>query len=267
MKLFLFLRTDIRSNYLLNTSIAGVEDSDLVLLVGTNPRFEAPVFNARLRKCSLHNELKIALIGSKVDLTYEYDYLGDSTQTLRDIASGKHEFCKKLVAAKRPIIILGSGALQRRDSASIFGIVSRIAHDTHLKAGCADDWRVFNVLHRWAAQVAALDIGYKAGISFIRQQKPKLLYILDADEGALTRDDLDKNAFVIYQGHHGDKGAEMADVILPGAAYTEKTATYINTEGRAQQTKIAVSPPVNAREDWKIIRALSEARFEKLQNL
>ncbi len=106
--------------------------------------------------------------------------------------------------------------------------------------------------------MAALDLGYKAGVSTIREQKPKVLYILDADEGALARSDLDKNAFVIYQGHHGDRGAEMADVILPGAAYTEKTATYINTEGRAQQTRIAVSPPVNAREDWKIIRALSE---------
>ncbi len=153
--------------------------------------------------------------------------------------------------------------MQRKDSASIFGIVSVIAHDTRLKSGCADDWRVFNVLHRYAAQVAALDLGYKAGVSAIRDQKPKFLYILDADEGALTRSDLDKDAFVIYQGHHGDRGAEMADVILPGAAYTEKTATYINTEGRAQQTKMAVSPPVNAREDWKIIRALSEVSWSE----
>jgi NADH dehydrogenase (ubiquinone) Fe-S protein 1 len=165
---------------------------------------------------------------------------------------------QSLASSKRPIIILGSGALQRKDAASIFSLASKIAHDTRLKTGCADDWRVFNVLHRWAAQVAALDLGYKAGVSTIREQKPKVLYILDADEGALARSDLDKNAFVIYQGHHGDRGAEMADVILPGAAYTEKTATYINTEGRAQQTRIAVSPPVNAREDWKIIRALSE---------
>ena len=109
-----------------------------------------------------------------------------------------------------------------------------------------------------ASQVAALDLGYKAGVSSIREQKPKLLYLLGADEGTITRQDLDKDAFVVYQGHHGDRGAEMADVILPGSAYTEKSGTYINTEGRAQLTRVAVSSPVNAREDWKIIRAISE---------
>jgi NADH dehydrogenase (ubiquinone) Fe-S protein 1 len=114
-------------------------------------------------------------------------------------------------------------------------------------------------IFQWASQVAALDIGYKAGVQSIVQQKPKILFMLGADEGRIKREQLNsKESFVIYQGHHGDKGAEMADVILPGAAYTEKNATYVNTEGRAQEASFVVEPPGKSKEDWKIIRALSE---------
>lgn len=120
------------------------------------------------------------------------------------------------------------------------------------------DWKVLNILHQVASQVAALDLGYKAGVADIRNHVPKVLYLLGADEETITRSDLPPNTFVIYQGHHGDAGASIADAILPGAAYTEKQATYVNTEGRAQQTLVAVTPPGLAREDWKIIRALSE---------
>ncbi|XP_048664351.1 NADH-ubiquinone oxidoreductase 75 kDa subunit, mitochondrial isoform X2 [Marmota marmota marmota] len=250
--------TDLRSNYLLNTTIAGVEEAGVVLLVGTNPRFEAPLFNARIRKSWLHNDLKVALIGSPVDLTYRYDHLGDSPKILQDIASGSHSFSQVLKDAKKPMVILGSSALQRNDGAAILAAVSSIAQTIRVTGGVADDWKVMNILHRVASQVAALDLGYKPGVEAIRKNPPKVLFLLGADGGCITRQDLPKDCFIVYQGHHGDVGAPIADVILPGAAYTEKSATYVNTEGRAQQTKVAVTPPGLAREDWKIIRALSE---------
>ncbi|XP_048165745.1 NADH-ubiquinone oxidoreductase 75 kDa subunit, mitochondrial [Corvus hawaiiensis] len=250
--------TDLRSNYLLNTKIAGVEEADVLLLVGTNPRFEAPLFNARIRKSWLHNDLQVALVGSPVNLTYTYEHLGDSPQILQDIASGKHAFSKVLDHAKKPMVVVGSAALQRSDGAAIHAAVSTIAQNARAKSGADADWKVMNILHRVASQVAALDLGFKPGVEAIRKNPPKVLYLLGADSGCVTRQDLPKDCFIIYQGHHGDVGAPMADVILPGAAYTEKAATYVNTEGRAQQTRVAVTPPGMAREDWKIIRAVSE---------
>uniref|UniRef100_A0A8C0VUT0 NADH-ubiquinone oxidoreductase 75 kDa subunit, mitochondrial n=1 Tax=Cyanistes caeruleus TaxID=156563 RepID=A0A8C0VUT0_CYACU len=250
--------TDLRSNYLLNTKIAGVEEADVLLLVGTNPRFEAPLFNARIRKSWLHNDLQVALVGSPVNLTYTYKHLGESPQILQDIASGKHAFCKVLDHAKKPMVVVGSAALQRGDGAAIHAAVSTIAQNARTKSGAGDDWKVMNILHRVASQVAALDLGFKPGVDAIRKNSPKVLYLLGADSGCITRQDLSKECFIIYQGHHGDVGAPMADIILPGAAYTEKAATYVNTEGRAQQTRVAVTPPGMAREDWKIIRAVSE---------
>ncbi|NXY04729.1 NDUS1 oxidoreductase, partial [Pteruthius melanotis] len=250
--------TDLRSNYLLNTKIAGVEEADVLLLVGTNPRFEAPLFNARIRKSWLHNDLQVALVGSPVNLTYTYEHLGESPQILQDIASGKHAFSKVLDHAKKPMVVVGSTALQRSDGAAIHAAVSTIAQNARAKSGAGADWKVMNILHRVASQVAALDLGFKPGVEAIRKTPPKVLYLLGADSGCITRQDLPKDCFIIYQGHHGDVGAPMADVILPGAAYTEKAATYVNTEGRAQQTRVAVTPPGMAREDWKIIRAVSE---------
>ncbi|CAN8219000.1 unnamed protein product [Coccothraustes coccothraustes] len=250
--------TDLRSNYLLNTKIAGVEEADVLLLVGTNPRFEAPLFNARIRKSWLHNDLQVALVGSPVDLTYRYEHLGESPQILQDIASGKHAFSKVLDNAKKPMVVVGSAALQRSDGAAILAAVSSIAQNTRARSDAAADWKVMNILHRVASQVAALDLGFKPGVEAIRKGAPKVLYLLGADAGSITRQDLPEYCFIIYQGHHGDVGAPMADIILPGAAYTEKAATYVNTEGRAQQTRVAVTPPGMAREDWKIIRAVSE---------
>ncbi|XP_069839527.1 NADH-ubiquinone oxidoreductase 75 kDa subunit, mitochondrial [Dendropsophus ebraccatus] len=249
---------DLRSNYLLNSRIAGVEEADVLLLIGTNPRYEAPLFNARIRKSWLHNDLRVAVIGSPVDLTYTYDHLGDSPQIIKDIATGKHPFSKVLNQAKKPMIVAGSSALQRKDGAAIHAAVSTLAQNARNSSGVPENWKVLNILHRVASQVAALDLGYKPGVDAIRRNPPKVLFLLGADAGCITRQDLPKDCFIIYQGHHGDVGAPMADVILPGAAYTEKSATYVNTEGRAQSTLVAVSPPGMAREDWKIIRALSE---------
>ncbi|TRY79549.1 hypothetical protein TCAL_12405 [Tigriopus californicus] len=256
--------TDFRSNYLLNTGIAGVEDADLVLLIGTNPRYEAPLFNARLRKCWIHNELDVAMVGPKVDLTYDYEHLGDSSNAIEELSNGSHPFFKKLAAAKNPIVIVGSECLQREDGGAVYTHVQKLAEAIKAQSGCPDEWKVLNVLHRVASQVAALDIGYQAGVSAVREAKPDVLFLLGADAGAITRADLPKDCFVIYQGHHGDAGAELADCVLPGAAYTEKQGTYVNMEGRAQQTIPALTPPGQGRDDWKIIRALSEVVGETL---
>ncbi|KAM6978189.1 NADH-ubiquinone oxidoreductase 75 kDa subunit, mitochondrial-like [Tautogolabrus adspersus] len=256
--------SDLRSNYLLNTGITGIEEADLMLLVGTNPRYEAPLFNARIRKSWLHNELQVALLGKKVDLSYTYDHLGESGMVLQEIASGAHPFSQVLAKAKHPVVVVGSSCLQREDGAAIMAAVSTIAQNTRVSSGVEETWKVLNVLHRVASQVAALDLGYKPGVEAIRKNPPKVLFLLGADAGCITRQDLPKDSFIIYQGHHGDVGATMADIILPGAAYTEKCSTYVNTEGRAQQTKVAVTPPGMAREDWKIIRSISELAGVKL---
>jgi NADH dehydrogenase (ubiquinone) Fe-S protein 1 len=257
--------TDLRSNYLLNTRIAGVEEADLLLLIGTNPRFEAPLYNTRIRKSWLHNDLKIAVVGPKLDLKYDYEHLGDSTQILDDLASGKHPFNKTLYAAKHPLIVVGSSTLQRPDGAAIHRAVGNISQTARERCNCGDDWRVLNILHRVASQVAALDLGYKPGVQYLRDNPPKILFLLGADEQAISRSDLPKDCFIVYQGSHGDFGASVADVILPGSTYTEKSATYVNTEGRAQLTRAAVTPPGMAREDWKIIRALSEVSGHTLK--
>lgn len=253
--------TDLRSNYLLNNKIAHAEEADLILLVGTNPRFEAPLFNARIRKGYITNELDVAYIGPKVDLRYEYEHLGESADTLKQLADGSHPFSKRLSCAKKPLIIVGADLLSRQDGAAQLALAQTLA--SKLKPE-SNDWKVLNVLQRAASQVAALDLGYKPGTAAIRDNKPKVLFLLGADEGTIRREDVGPDCFIIYQGHHGDHGAAIADAILPGAAYTEKQGTYVNTEGRAQQTLPAVSAPGLAREDWKIIRALSEIIGEKL---
>ncbi|XP_042896872.1 NADH-ubiquinone oxidoreductase 75 kDa subunit, mitochondrial [Parasteatoda tepidariorum] len=251
---------DIRSSYLLNSKISGVEEADLILLIGTNPRYEAPMFNARIRKAWIHNNLDVAVIGPKLNLTYDYEHLGDSPNLLKEIASGNHQFSKKLSAARNPIVVLGSEVLQRADGASIHALVQKIS----LQCQKADGHKALNILHRVASQVAALDIGYKSNPDEIEKIQPKLLYLVGADEGVISKENLPKDCFIIYQGHHGDKGAEIADIVLPGAAYTEKQGTYVNTEGRSQQTLQSITPPGLAKEDWKIIRALSEVAGHRL---
>ena len=248
--------TDMRSNYLFNTTIAGIEEADALLLIGTCPRYEAPLVNARIRKAWVHNQLNIAMVGKETDLTYTYEHLGDSAQVLHDIANGNHPYSDVLMKANKPIIIVGSNPLNGVDGAFIHSLCASISNKIKSQGSVHEAWKVLNVLHKVASQVAALDIGYKpqiANLNFL-----KILYLLGADTGNISCNNLPPDTFVIYQGHHGDVGANIADVILPGAAYTEKNATYVNMEGRAQETKRAITPPGLARDDWKIIRALSE---------
>jgi len=256
--------TDLRSSYLLNTTIVGVEDADLLLFVGTNPRYEATLFNARVRKAWVHNDLDVAMIGPNVDLTYDHEHLGDDANIITGLLDGSHPFAQRLAAAKKPMIVVGTNVLSRPDGSALYAQLVQLSQK--LRSGCegGSEWRVFNVLQQVASQVAALDLGYTPGVAEIHNNPPKVLFLLGADEGAISREDLSEDTIVIYMGHHGDHGASMADVVFPGAAYTEKTATYVNIEGRAQQTTAALVPPGMARVDWKIIRALSEIIGVKL---
>jgi NADH-quinone oxidoreductase subunit G len=262
------LRAGPRQSYLFNTSIAGIEAADAALLIGTNPRWEAPVLNARLRKAWINNDLKVANVGEAYDLTYPVEQLGVSPSVLEEIASGAHPFAKTLSEAARPMLIVGAGALARSDGAAVLALAGKIASSTGMigpeGAPSEGGWNGFNVLHSAASRVGALDLGFVPGaqgrdVEGILDGASKgeigVVYLLGADEIDMSRLG---DAFVIYQGSHGDNGAHRADVILPGAAYTEKSGLYVNVEGRVQLAKRATFPPGAAKEDWAILRALSE---------
>jgi len=255
------LEAGTRTGYVFNTTIAGIEDADACLIVGSNPRLEAPIINARLRKRAGAGGFKVGVVGENVNLTYRAEHLGAGPQTLKEIADGSHAFCEILKAAERPMLILGQGALARADGAAVMAAARQIAGNTGMVSA---DWNGFNILHTAAARVAGLDLGLVPGedgrdvagiLDGAAAGEIEVVYLLGADE--LDTSKL-ANAFVIYQGHHGDAGAHAADVILPGAAYTEKDGTYANTEGRVQRGRRATFPPGDAREDWAILRALSE---------
>jgi NADH-quinone oxidoreductase subunit G len=255
------LEAGVRGSYIFNPGIRGIDQADAILLIGTNPRAEAPVLNARIRKRYLHGRCAIASIGPIADLTYPVERLGAGAATLRDLVDGKVGFFEKLKAAKNPLIVLGMGALAREDGAAVLALARELAD----KLGAVRaDWNGFAVLHTAAARVGGLDLGLVPGeggrdvagiLAGCEKGEIGVVYLLAADEIDTKR--LGK-AFVIYQGHHGDAGAHRADVILPGAAYTEKPGTYVNTEGRMQLALRAGYPPGDAREDWAILRALSE---------
>ncbi len=241
-----------RASYLFNAGIAGLDQADAILLIGTNPRLEAAIINARIRKRWRQAAVPIGLIGQQVDLSYPYEYLGGGPQTLAEVADGKHSFAATLKAAKKPMVIIGTAAIARADGAGVLAAAARIA--TALTESRDAGWNAFNVLHAAAARVAGLDLGFVPQNGSLDLTGLDLVFLLGADEIDMKRLG---QAFIVYQGSHGDAGAERADVILPGAAYTEKDATYVNTEGRAQAGAKAAFPPGNAKEDWAIIRALS----------
>ena len=243
-----------RASYLFNSTVEGIEQADALLIVGSNPRLEAPVLNARIRKRWRQGALTVGLVGEQVDLTYACDYIGAGPQSLKEVAEGRSMFAGVLKQAKRPMVIVGMGATSRADGAAVLALAARISLDA--MSNIEPGWNGFNVLHAAAARVAGLDLGLTApgGVAGVIGGSD-LLYLLGADEIDMAR--IPEKTFVVYQGTHGDAGAHRADVILPGAAYTEKSATFVNTEGRAQATARAVFPPGLAKEDWAIIRALS----------
>ena len=251
-----------RASYIFNPTIAGIDQADALLIVGSNPRKEAAVLNARIRKRWRSGQLKIGVIGAKADFTYAHDYLGASTDSLTELAAGKHGFAEVLKGARNPMVLVGAGIAARHDGAAVLARAAKLALDF---GAVKDGWNGFAVLHDTASRVGALDIGFApaaGGLSAAQMTTfgtLDVLFLLGADEVKVP-----DGTFVVYIGTHGDHGAHRADVILPGAAYTEKSGIYVNTEGRVQMASRAAFPPGDAREDWAIIRALSELLGRKL---
>jgi NADH-quinone oxidoreductase subunit G len=239
-----------RASYIFNPTAVGIEEADALMIIGANPRREAPVLNARIRKRWLKGHFLIGLIGEKADLTYDYNYLGAGPETLAGFLD--HGPAQK----ERPMLLIGQGALARPDGAAILAAAAKAA----LSFGCIKEgWCGFGILHTAAARVGGLDLGFvpqAEGLDALAMAKSgalDVIFNLGADEI-----DIEPGAFVVYQGTHGDRGAARADVILPGATYTEKSGHYVNTEGRVQFAERANFPPGDAREDWTILRALSQ---------
>lgn len=243
---------DLRYSYLMNTSISGLENADLFLLVGTQPRVEAAMVNARICKTVRASNAKVAYIGPPADFNYDCKHLGTGPDTLKEIAEGRHPFCSALKNAKNPAIIVGAGLFNRTDKDAILSAVESIAQANNV---VRPDWNGLNYLLLYAAQAAALDLGLIQH-SAKALESAKFVYLMGADD--VDVDKIPKDAFVVYQGHHGDKAVYRANVILPASAFTEKEGTYENTEGFTQQTVPAVPTVGDARDDWKIVRALSE---------
>lgn len=254
----------VRASYLFNSTISGAETADFILMIGSNPRMEAPLINTRIRKAVRKFGAKAVNIGPAAELGYPVQQLGDDLSILKGIAAGSHPLVEALKQAKRPMIVLGMGALARADGAAVLAAARSIAEKFNF---VQDGWNGFNVLHTAAGRVGALDIGFatEGGIEGIREKVAskaiKAVFLAGVDEidtGFL------KDAFTVYMGTHGDEGVRHADVILPSAAYTEKSGTWVNTEGRVQRGIRAVFPPGDAREDWTILRALSDVLGQRL---
>ncbi len=235
-----------RAGYVFNSTIAGIEHADLIVLIGVNPRHESAVLNARIRRAVTERNAYVALIGPAVDLAYDYEHAGDTPQALEAFVKNYKG------SAQRPMVIVGTGAFVREDGEQI----QALARDAAEKLGCIrDDWNGFNVLHSAANRVGGIEVGFTAAqpVAFAELD---FVYLLNTDTDFVLSQ-IEPEAFVVYQGHHGDAGAKRADVIFPGVAYTEKNAIYMNTEGRPQMARKAVDAPGLAQEDWKIVRALS----------
>lgn len=251
-----------RASYIFNPTVAGIEKTDAFLLVGSNPRFEAAVLNARIRKRWRQGGVAVGVIGQDGEFRYKHEYLGAGTDTLAAVADGSNAFAEKLKAAKNPMIIVGQGALKGANGAAVLAAAAKIAADC---GAVTDEWNGFAVLHTAASRVGALDLGFVPGEggadAATQLGSMDVLFLLGADELDFAAK---KAGFTVYIGSHGDAGASAADVILPGAAYTEKSGTWVNTEGRVQMSTRAGFAPGDAREDWAIIRALSDVLGKKL---
>ncbi|KRO57033.1 MAG: NADH dehydrogenase [Pelagibacteraceae bacterium BACL5 MAG-121015-bin10] len=254
-----FIDDSERENYIFNSSINGIEESDLIFLIGTNPRYEATILNARIRKSFVNNNTKIISLNDIDDLTYPYQSLDGQTQTLKDILENKHEISNVLKNSKKPIIILGESFFDLKSSQNIFYLIKNYINNNFK---FDEEWNPLNILSTDASTVGNIDLevfnnksGYNITLEKLQKNEFDLIFLIGQDNLNVNK----KNEFIIYQGSHGDKGAEVADIILPGAAYTEQTAHYTNLEGKIQKAYKASYPPGEAKEDWQIINELAES--------
>jgi NADH-quinone oxidoreductase subunit G len=250
-----YVNIDRRENYLFNSTINGIEDSDLIFLAGCNPRYEATILNARIRKAYINNNTKIISLNDVGDLTYPYKNLDGQTQTIKNIFSGNDEISKEIINAEKPIIIIGESLLNLKSSNYLFNTIKEFLFKNDKMNNL---WNSFNVLSTDAATVGNYDLGIIKKENNLLENLNKhffdIVYLLGRD----NLDFVKKNEFIIYQGSHGDKGAEMADIILPGSAYTEQDGYFTNLEGKVQKANKASYPPGDSKEDWQIINELAE---------
>ena len=246
------INCDFRSQYLMNSRIVGIDETDLLILIGTNPKTENPVLNARVKKAVMVNGLDVAVIGPANNLAYNYTHLGNSLQTLQELVDGTHPFSARLAKAELPMLIVGNETLARTDGKAIQNLINELASKTNL-LNEAENWNGINILHTEASRVGALDLGV---VPNKQVDNAKVVVLLGADN--FRHEDIPENAYVIYLGTTGDEGVYYADLILPTASYLEQDGTYVNMDGRVQQTRAAVTPPGFARDDWMVLRALSE---------
>ena len=257
-----YINPDEKINYIFNSSINGIEEADLILLIGTNPRLEATMVNARIRKAFSQKGVQIYSIGDPGDLTYKYKIIGDKTDDVKNIVFNKSEFSKKLLSVKKPLVIIGESALELKSGKFIFEEFKTFLKKNKL---ISKEWNSLNILTQNASTTGLVDLkvfpNQKNDFSFfenLNNNKFKLLYLLGSDNLHFNKN----NEFIVYQGSHGDRGAEIADVILPSAAYTEQNGLYENVEGRIQECKKAAYPIGEAKEDWKIFNMI----IKKIKN-
>ena len=251
-----YINPDEKMNYIFNSSIKGIEDSDLILLIGTNPRLEATILNARIRKAFVKKRTPIFSIGNPGDLTYDYNIIGYKTDDIKKIISNEGDFSKKFLSSKKPIVIIGESALELKSGQYIFEELKNFLKKNNF---INKEWNALNVLAQNASTVGLIDLDIlpkqKDDLNFfdkLNKNKFKLLYLLSSDNLEIKKN----NEFIVYQGSHGDKGAEIADVILPNAAFTEQNGLYENLEGRVQECRKASYPIGDAKEDWKIFNLI-----------
>ena len=251
----IFIDNSLRENYLFNSSINGIEDTDLILLIGTNPRYEATILNARIRKAYLNNNTKIISLNNVGNLTYPYQSLDGKTKTIKEIFENNNDLSKDILNSKRPMIIIGESFLSCKSAEYLFNLIKEFLYKNNKYS---EDWTPLNILSTDAATVGNLDldiINHKVDlIKDLKENKFELLYLLGQDNLDFQKN----NEFVIYQGSHGDKGAEIADIIIPSSAYTEQSGHYTNLEGKMQKGYKASYPPGEAKEDWLIINEIAE---------
>ena len=258
-----YLNSELRENYLFNSSINGIEDSDFIFIIGSNPRFEATMLNARIRKAYLKNKLKIVSLNNVGDLTYPYETLNGKAEDIKNIVEGKHSLSKDIINSKKPIIMLGQSILLSNSGKYIFeSIKSFLKKNGKINS----EWNSFNIISENASTVGSIDLGIfktvdgsNETLSKLENNKFDIVFLLGQDSLNFNK----KNEFIIYQGSHGDRGAEIADIILPGAAYTEQNGFFTNLEGKLQKAFKASYPPGEAKEDWIIINDLAESIMGK----
>ena len=250
-----FIDISKRENYIFNSSINGIEDSDLIFLIGTNPRYEATILNARIRKAYLNNDTKIYSLNENGDLTYPYESFDGQTQTLVNIFDGNHDLSENIIKAKKPIVIIGESVLRLNSAEFLFNKIEDFLTQNNK---FSNDWNPLNILSCDASTVGNFDLGLinkeNNLINDLKSNKFDIVFLIGQDNIDFSK----KDEFVIYQGSHGDRGAEIADIILPGAAYTEQDGHYTNLEGKIQKAYKASYPPGEAKEDWQIINEIAE---------